>query len=1117
MVPFAVIGMLVLLSAVALVGSVHVQQPPEVDTDRTTAVERTEVAAPTALEDAVVEATTQAAGQPLTATANTSFGHELEGRAATEDDVFHQYVRALIAMEAKATLPSAGQEVGAVSTTLSTPAIDDADSFGAAIDRISIRESDDGLLTVELADVEMQTTAHGEEIEKDTKTISVTVNSPVFELHDRTETFQGKLDASLHESGFSQRFTAQVYALGWARGYAQYGGAPITEVVANRHLEPMTNQALANTQRDVFGEADPKLGNALRQGWFCMATQDAEGLYEGYSNTEVDMTEDVCSGSEWLFGDSQTGELPDAPETTDLLGAAPGMDAKHTIGVNETAYLPFRTLVTGDGTHSIDSALDRALTVETEIDSAVEAESLSFDHDRPNESAVVDESSREHVQTSVDATSIDSVFDGDRIRLSDITGSITVREEKIWHWNSSNETVHSASTTETATARFTMSLDIVAEKLAPDSLAPQLSDEDILAGDEPIELSESSSTSSIFATTDELGEAILIEIAGESSDTAISDWLETEIDSPTATADLSVRTGGSLSLTDQVSTEFQKTVLDNLRALQSDTETVSHTFERSELVQANSEDSAGPIAGLQEQVRDKQQQRIEGEQSKETLVGLVRSEVTHSYFELLLDDLETIEDGHTEAIDGLDEPLEDIDGGLDKGLAALQEGISPDEPEPVPFETSGGSEDIQYEIHGSPTYLTTETATADDVPQIGHTDKFASLSLKNDNQLQMPYEAATDGLFDRFASFVGFAEPDAELSLQMAGETLRAGELATAAAADDGYGSHEKLESGTESIRTETDAAIEAFTRQFTETLVYTLYPEEIQVGQGTGDNAEVPEMCLDSGVHCLIPDDSKAATAQQEIQSALEAELAEYDSVGERAIAIGDGELIEPLTHRLPATLSESQYRPASIDSSQAWEGTVESSVYLAFTTATQEQTVAMDNIDELEVLDEHIRDALSEVSSDIVEERLASTVEDEFAIDKYDDWVDGVDTPIRVPAGVPLLPVPGMWYATVNAWDIRAYGEYSRFEVRANLTTTDDRSSLTYVRENATVTTAVGGEERRLGSVEPLSFDEQTTLIVVVPPGGIGVGDRTSDNPECSPMYPHTGAISGQENDCG
>jgi hypothetical protein len=75
----------------------------------------------------------------------------------------------------------------------------------------------------------------------------------------------------------------------------------------------------------------------------------------------------------------------------------------------------------------------------------------------------------------------------------------------------------------------------------------------------------------------------------------------------------------------------------------------------------------------------------------------------------------------------------------------------------------------------------------------------------------------------------------------------------------------------------------------------------------------------------------------------------------------------------------------------------------------------------------------------------------------------------------------------------------------------TPETTTGTTYVRENMTVEYEIGGQTRKLGGVEPISFSRRTILVVVVP-RGVGVGDRDSENPEYSPTYPELGEI---END--
>ncbi len=49
-------------------------------------------------------------------------------------------------------------------------------------------------------------------------------------LHDQVSTYQTRLNNGLDKPGLSQRMTARLYPMAWARGYAQYGGAGIENV-----------------------------------------------------------------------------------------------------------------------------------------------------------------------------------------------------------------------------------------------------------------------------------------------------------------------------------------------------------------------------------------------------------------------------------------------------------------------------------------------------------------------------------------------------------------------------------------------------------------------------------------------------------------------------------------------------------------------------------------------------------------------------------------------------------------------------------------------------------------------------------------------------------------------
>lgn len=107
-------------------------------------------------------------------------------------------------------------------------------------------------------------------------------------------------------------------------------------------------------------------------------------------------------------------------------------------------------------------------------------------------------------------------------------------------------------------------------------------------------------------------------------------------------------------------------------------------------------------------------------------------------------------------------------------------------------------------------------------------------------------------------------------------------------------------------------------------------------------------------------------------------------------------------------------------------------------------------------------------------------------------------------LPAGLPVAPVPGYWYATVNVWRVSVAGEYARFVVRDGgvVPTAAPNGTLRYVREDAAVRLDVDGDGTadRLGWNRRVSFDVETTVVVAVPPGPRGVGDTDGNADERS-----------------
>ena len=108
------------------------------------------------------------------------------------------------------------------------------------------------------------------------------------------------------------------------------------------------------------------------------------------------------------------------------------------------------------------------------------------------------------------------------------------------------------------------------------------------------------------------------------------------------------------------------------------------------------------------------------------------------------------------------------------------------------------------------------------------------------------------------------------------------------------------------------------------------------------------------------------------------------------------------------------------------------------------------------------------------------------------------------RIPMGLPLLP-PWGWWATMNVWYIEIKGEIPYLAV--------------YDTDNEPVPDAILGQRatvyvRRpmldirdgddiLGNNEPIRFDQQTCVFIIVPPGEQGIGDKSGGWEEKSPGF--------------
>jgi hypothetical protein len=259
-IPFALVGVLLLVSSSTYAASLATTGPSAADRSVDEAMDRVDAETTTALRIAARDAALAAARAPVTDNASTVVGDVLG-----ENRTFRRYLRLRISLAAAESLRAVEHRRGGVVASASLPTPRGEASLRDAIRRVSVAAVDGGTaLRVTVENVSLAARRGGRVVASESVDRTVTVAVPVLGLHDRTVEFQRRLDANpLEAPGLARWTTAGLFAVAQVRGLAQYGGAPIENVLANRHVELTTNLGLLAAQRAAFGRTDPDAGRGV--------------------------------------------------------------------------------------------------------------------------------------------------------------------------------------------------------------------------------------------------------------------------------------------------------------------------------------------------------------------------------------------------------------------------------------------------------------------------------------------------------------------------------------------------------------------------------------------------------------------------------------------------------------------------------------------------------------------------------------------------------------------------------------------------------------------------------------------------------------------------------------
>lgn len=353
-VPFALIGVLLVLSSTTL-ATTAILQPSEEGPAIDDAMEGATTAAVTELRSASETAARNAAIDPV-----TDPGETAAGQALNRSQPFRDALRLRIYLRAVERLDAVETKRGSVTVSASLPSVDPTtDGYRTAIERVDIERvgEDDAALAVDIRGVQLSAVRDGRTVTTAERSFEFAVSNPVLLLHDRTERFERRANAPVTRGGLGQRLTARLYPIAWLRGYAQYGGGPISTVVGTRHVEVTTNDALLAEQQHVFGEADPDGDRGVAAAGRRVMTADAIAAVGG----DESWTDTVLRSADAVGPDpppeQSVGTWRDEPDDTGV-----------TVGVNASADKAFADTIGVEGEDRLDEVIDRVHTVETRVE-----------------------------------------------------------------------------------------------------------------------------------------------------------------------------------------------------------------------------------------------------------------------------------------------------------------------------------------------------------------------------------------------------------------------------------------------------------------------------------------------------------------------------------------------------------------------------------------------------------------------------------------------------------------------------------------------------------------------------------------------------------------------------
>ncbi len=991
-VPFALLGVVLLVGSLTLAGTL--QRPAATEPDVERAMDRASAETQSALRDAAVSAARQAALEPVTVRAETPYGRVLDSSAPFRDSL-----RVRLYLRARETLRSLSRGRGEVRVAASLPAIESPADLRAAKQRVSIeRAGPDGTaMRVRIANVTLTASRAGRVVGARTISPTLVVPSPALAVHDRVDRYEKRLNAGPLEPGLGRRLTARLYPIVWARGYAQYGGAPIENVLANRHIALMTNGGVLSLQRNLFGHSDPVGRDALTR-----ATVEA-GLTDLLAGTNF-------TGRAYLTEAHAAVGLTPAPE--DALDAARveptvAPNGTVTVGVNGTAERVFVGSL-----DVLDETLKETYSERVRLRQRVhhvESRRISEPDDPGPEWGVVDTETR----TSV------SVRNGDPgpAHATPGTGNHVIA-------------VHGRTVVETHTTVYRWIGPLGRKTTTTGQTVDEYAVTFTLSGNHSRGHAPVRPIESVHDRGGPFGGPNLEDVLGRARERLVDS--RGGLDRLAARAVSGQHVGASAVVYGDRPDGLADWVYMDLVALRERARNVSMETTHGNIATFRS----NPPAVLAAKLRDRRAELVEDPERYPNVAERARVAARTEYLDRLIRELEERARDRSDSTGRLREELSrwDMPGDpIERLQAGYERRHQRADPEPLP--------ELRMRVDAEPGYLTRSSLNHDTVQPIPPGAAEHPLVTRNWNVMSLPYGDAVDSLLGAI-----LRRPQTT-RLRTAAQTLRTAERTDEAHDVDTVRLEHQVRDGTQIGLSAARDTLASF---------------------GLGDRPSRRAVVAAGMARWETPGARALAVTNGSAAAAIHA----------AAVERWAGELDDPGRDRLAIRLRQNIQRATAQGDARPVEPAVNESA---------------------RALRSHLQDEIGKVLKDTVSETARVTIEERLG-----------GSLGRLPAGLPVAPAPGFWYATINLWRVEVAGEYARFTVRVPRGTPDvPGAQLNYVRESGRVELDVDGDgsPERLGRTTRVRFRTGTEVAIAVPPGPQGVGDVDGNGIEESAGWPEPG----------